>query len=188
MKADLKMINSAPCIGPISVSHWEDCWDETGWTTACQACATCCPEPDWLMGRIIHLMALSWHSSLLSSLFSPGTSRSAGCWLSLYLQTHTQSQNLNSNKDTWFFSHKVLEEKLYRPSQLPVGFPRPHTLLHSDLRYPHILRCCLYPLRLTSTTLSALDPVKLILFKGWLHITFCLRNVSLTVNQKWQLD
>lgn len=92
MKADLKMINSAPCIGAISVSHWEDCWDKTGWTTACQACATCCPEPDWLMGRIIHLMALSWHSSLLSSLFSPGTSRSAGCWLSPYLQTHTESK------------------------------------------------------------------------------------------------
>lgn len=105
----------------------------------------------------------------------------------VFTHTHTESKPPFKQGHIIFFSHKVLEEKLYQPSQLPVGFPRPHTLLHCDLRYLHILRC-LYPLRLTSTTLNMLDPVKLILFKGWLHITFCLRNVSLTVNPKWQLD
>lgn len=77
----------APCSRMTSVRHrW---LVRTSWTAACQACASWCPQPDWLMGRIIHL---SWHSSLLSSLISLGTSSNITLLLPLCPPTHTHTQ------------------------------------------------------------------------------------------------
>lgn len=76
-----------------------------GWTMACQACATYCrPEPDWLMGRIIHLMVLSWHCSLLSSLVSPGTSRLLARLMFTQTQSDTHSSSIPVNEDAHILS------------------------------------------------------------------------------------
>ena len=98
-------------------------------TIPCQTRDTHCPVRDWRMGRITHLMVLSWHCSLLSSLSSLGTSSSSDCWLSgAYTSEHTRSK-IHTNKSTSFF--KVQEEKCtnFSPTAI-LHLPLSHTNLH----------------------------------------------------------